>query len=101
MGSEIFDGVHYYVLENKIKDLVKVSARLIQCLGYFFFPFLKVKQLMKEGGGSREFYMSDLVTHVISDVQVEPGTLPATEQQEFVTVHVSFGRWEVQFFFFD
>jgi hypothetical protein len=30
-----------------------------------------VKQLLKQGGAKKEFYISDLVTHVISDTDEE------------------------------
>lgn len=43
---------------------------------------------MKEGGGSREFYMSELVTHVISDVPVDSEELHF-KGQDHVTVRVS------------
>ena len=41
---------------------------------------------MKQEGASREFYMSELVTHVISDVP-DPETTP-TAGQDHVSVHV-------------
>lgn len=42
---------------------------------------------MKEGGASKEFYMSELVTHVISDLLVDPESLPVTGH-DYVTVNV-------------
>ncbi len=54
----------------------------------------KVKQVLKEGGAAREFYISELVTHVIRD---EPATKDADGQTQgddqtgdSVTVHVSY-----------
>lgn len=46
-----------------------------------------MKQVLKEGGASREFYMSELVTHVISDYPVDSDTL-AFKGQDYVTAHV-------------
>ena len=31
-----------------------------------WLPYLQVKQVLKSGGAAREFYVSDLVTHVIA-----------------------------------
>ncbi len=30
---------------------------------------------MKEGGGTREFYLNDTVTHILSDTAIEPDTV--------------------------
>lgn len=46
-----------------------------------------MKQILKEGGASREFYMSELVSHVISDVPVDPEVL-SFKGQGHVTVNV-------------
>lgn len=42
---------------------------------------------MKEGGASREFYMGELVTHIISDVPLDPESSKLTGQDQ-VIVHV-------------
>ena len=48
---------------------------------------MQVKQALKKGGASREFYISDLVTHIISDLPVKAETLPL-KGQDHVIVNV-------------
>lgn len=44
---------------------------------------------MKEGGATREFYMGELVTHVLSDVPVDSEIVSSElTGQDLVTVHV-------------
>ena len=97
MGGGIFDGVHYYVVDANVKDPTNVRISFsvaefdkqtcgwdvrINCL-------TQIKQVLKEGDASREFYMSDLVTHVISDVPVEAEESVPISRQECCLVHVS------------
>ncbi len=49
--------------------------------------YLQVKQVFKEGGASREFYLSELVTHIISDVPVDREAL-SLESRDCVIVNV-------------
>ncbi len=35
----------------------------------------QVKAAMKEDGGTREFYLNDTVTHILSDTAIEPDTV--------------------------
>ena len=48
---------------------------------------MQVKRALKEGGASREFYMGELVTHVVSDMPLDGETLKLTGQDHAV-VHV-------------
>lgn len=45
----------------------------------------QVKQLMRQGGAVREFYMSDLVTHLITDAPLEPSV---AANPDITIVHV-------------
>ena len=45
----------------------------------------QVKQLMRQGGAVREFYMSDLVTHLITDSPLEPSV---AANPDITIVHV-------------
>lgn len=91
--GKMFDGVNYYIVESNVKNPTDVSciyligARRGSEIDYGLF-FFQVKQILKEGGASREFYMSELVTHVISDVPVDSDTL-AVKGQDHVTDHVT------------
>jgi hypothetical protein len=46
-----------------------------------------VKRVLKENGASREFYMGELVTHVISDLPLDEETGKQVGQ-DHVVVHV-------------
>lgn len=46
---------------------------------------MQVKQLLKRGGAVREFYMSDLVTHIITDSPLDPTT---TINPDITIIHV-------------
>lgn len=87
MGSELFEGVHYYIIENSVKGPVEVgeldslAAQVKRVI-----VFSQIKQTLREAGASREFYMSDLVTHVISDsTPIDPEIVLS---KNHVTVHV-------------
>lgn len=49
----------------------------------------QVKQVLKKGGASREFYISELVTHVISDDPVANDDPAQDENHNHVTVNVN------------
>ena len=37
--------------------------------------YVQVKAAMKEGGATREFYLNDIVTHILSDAPIDPNTV--------------------------
>ncbi len=68
--------------------LVGLVVTLSACVQPCFF--FQVKQLLKEGGASREFYYSELVTHVISDGSISTSTDGIPEDfNRHTVVHVS------------
>lgn len=38
-----------------------------------------MKNILKEGGGVREFYLNELVTHIIAESPPDPATLPLSD----------------------
>ena len=39
----------------------------------------QVKNILKRGGGMREFYLNELVTHIITESPPDPATLPISD----------------------
>ena len=39
----------------------------------------QVKNILKKGGGMREFYLNELVTHIITESAPDPSTLPISD----------------------
>ena len=39
----------------------------------------QVKNILKQGGGMREFYLNELVTHIIAESPPDPATLPISD----------------------
>ena len=39
----------------------------------------QVKNILKQGGGMREFYLNELVTHIITESAPDPATLPISD----------------------
>ena len=94
MDVTIFDGVRYYIHEKLVKNPAEV--RHCTCASKIEFPFhhdtflIQVKQILKRGGASREFYISELVTHVISDEPVSSSdeTSQDLQKHDHVIVNV-------------
>ena len=40
---------------------------------------LQVKNILKQGGGMREFYINELVTHIITESPPDPASLPISD----------------------
>ena len=51
----------------------------LSIVGHDFCISLQVKNILKEGGGVREFYLNELVTHVITESPPDPATLPLSD----------------------
>ena len=48
-------------------------------VGHDFRLSLQVKNILKQGGGVREFYLNELVTHIIAESPPDPATLPLSD----------------------
>ncbi|XP_064405411.1 PAX-interacting protein 1-like isoform X4 [Halichondria panicea] len=53
----LFQDVHYYIFDKNVSKAAEVKAA------------------MKEGGATREFYLNDIVTHILSDAPIDPNTV--------------------------
>ena len=51
----------------------------------------QIKQLLRDGGGTREFYVAPLVTHVITDDPLGDGILAPVKDAPVPVVHVRMG----------
>ncbi len=91
MANEVFEGVRYHIIEKNVQSPAIVSLETVMpCVYIQYFlkmTYLQVKQVFKEGGASREFYLSELVTHIISDVPVDREAL-SLESRDCVIVNV-------------
>lgn len=85
----LFEGVSFYIAEKTVKDATEVSRVQI----YLFFPIPpppapQLKNVLVKGGGQREFYPSELVSHVISD-SLPPPSLGLSRCSSSVILQVS------------
>ncbi|KAL5459824.1 hypothetical protein EMCRGX_G033205 [Ephydatia muelleri] len=70
----VFQGVHFYLVEAKLRNPAEI------------------KQLLRDGGGTREFYVAPLVTHVITDDPLGDGILAPVKDAPVPVVHSDWVR---------
>ncbi len=78
----LFQDVHYYIFDKNVAKAAEVKGLLEYMIGksiQFIYGLIiliwQVKAAMKDGGGTREFYLNDTVTHILSDTAIEPDTV--------------------------
>lgn len=100
----VFEGVNFFLAEKLVKDATQVCwihrsltrRALGRHLEVFSVPLrphfclvLQLKSLLVGGGGTREFYPSELVSHVIAD-SLPPPSLGLARCSGSLMLHVSY-----------
>ena len=65
---------------------VRTEALVVYAFRWSFLP--QVKQLLKEGGAMRGYYMDPLITHVIIDEPLSDGTVSLVKEASVPVLHV-------------
>ena len=87
----LFEGINFYIAEKSVKDASEVSKEDIAIPSRYsplFLYLTQLKNVLVSGGGQREFYPSELVSHVITDT-LPPPNLGLSRCTTSIMLHVS------------
>ena len=87
--TEVFQNVCYYLKDGSLSKSGEVRKDSIVTALTIWVTRSKINQLLRNGGGIRELFMNELVSHVITDqlLEDEPG-MSLNMSDSTVAVHV-------------